>query len=250
MPFTLVHPVAVLLLARGPLNLLALVSGALAPDLPYYLRVTPLRVNADSWYEPYVNATTSHSLGQLVSVALPLAMAIYLCGCALLPPLRSVAGIESPGAPASDPSGTFRRGAWIVASLVIGVLTHLGWDALTERGGSWSSLLQHGSTALGLLVLVLVAFRRRRVIRWHDVTVRRNLVATAVPCALVALAGALVASWSWLDPPSGLSTSEVFEGVLTHAAKGAGAALVTAAAVLTLAWWVIQSATSASRRAG
>ena len=244
-PFTLVHPVAVLLLARGPLSLLALVSGAVAPDLPYYLRVTPLRVTADSWYEPYVNATTSHSLGQLVPVALPLALTIYLCGCLLLPPLRSVAGIESLGVSASDRSGTFRRGAWIVVSLVIGVLTHLVWDALTERGGSESRLLQHGSTALGFLVLVLVAFRRRMVIRWHDVTVRRSLLATVVPCALVALAGALVASWSWLDPASGLSTREVVEGVLTNAGKGAGAGVVAAALVLALVWWVIQSARSA-----
>lgn len=175
-PFTLAHPVAVLLLARGPVSLLALVSGAVAPDVPYYLRVTPLRVTADSWYEPYVNATTSHSLGHLVLVALPLALTIYLCGCLLLPPLRSVAGIESLGASASDLSGALRRAAWIVASLVIGVLTHLVWDALTERGGSWSPFLQHGSTALGLSVLVLVAFRRRMVIR-----------CTMRPCGAVSL---------------------------------------------------------------
>lgn len=250
MPFTLVHPVAVLLFARGPLSLLALVSGAVAPDLPYYLRVAPLRVTADSWYEPYVNATTSHSLGYLVPVALPLALTVYLCGRLLLPPLRSVAGIESPGASASDLPGAFRRGAWIVASLVIGVLTHLVWDALTERGGSGSRFLQHGSTALGLLVLMVIAFRRRTVIRWHDVTVRRNLVAAAVPCVLAALAGALVASWSWLDPASGVSAREVVEGALTDAAKGAGAAVMAAAVVLALVWWVRQSPRSASRRAG
>lgn len=247
-PFTLAHPAAVLLLARGPLSLLPLVSGAVAPDLPYYLRVTPLRVTADSWYEPYVNATTSHSLGQLIPVALPLALSIYLLGVLLLPPLRSVAGIESQGTSASDLPGALRRGAWIVVSLVIGVLTHLAWDALTELGGSGSSLLQHGSSALGILALTLVAFRRRTVVRWRDVAVRRSLVATAVPCGLVALAGALVASWSWIDPAAGLSTGEVVEGVLTDAVKGAGAGLVAAAAVLALVWWVTPSARPAGRR--
>lgn len=240
MPFTLAHPAAVLLLARGPLSLLALVSGSIAPDLPYYLRVTPLRVTADSWYGPYVNATSSHSLGQLISVTLPLALIIYLCGCLLLPPLRSIAGIEAPSAPPSDLSETARRGAWILLSLVLGVLTHLGWDALTELGDTGSALLQHGSTALGLLVLAVVAYRRRTAVRWHDATVRRNLIATSTLCALSALAGALVAGSPWLDPPAGLSTSEIIEGVLTDGAKGAGIGLVAAAAVLALGWWLGQ----------
>lgn len=235
-------------MARGPLSLLALVSGAVAPDLPYYLRVTPLPVTADSWYEPYVNATASHSLGQLDTVALPLALIVYLCGCLLLPPLRSVAGIQSLDVPASDLTGAFRRAAWIVVSLAIGVLTHLVWDVLTEGGGSGSRLLQHGSTALGFLVLVLVAFRRRTVIRWHDATVRRSLLATAVPCALIALTGALVASWSWFDPSSRLSTREVVEGVLTDSVKGGGAGLASAAVALALAWWIINIARSISRR--
>lgn len=237
-------------MARGPLSLLALVSGAVAPDLPYYLRATPLPVTAESWYEPYVNATSSHSLEQLLPVALPLALVTWLCGCLLVPPLRSVAGIEAPDSSASGWFGVMRRGAWIVVSLVIGVLTHLAWDALTEQGGAASRLLQHGSTVVGLVVLAVVVLRRRKAIRWHDATVRRSLVAAAIPCALVALAGAVVAGWSWLEPAAELSTREVFEGVLTDATKGAGVGVVAAALVLALGWWVVQSTRSASRQVG
>lgn len=239
MPFTLAHPAAVLWLARGPLSLLALCAGAVAPDLPYYLRATPLQVTADSWYEPFVNATSSHSLVQLVPVALPLALVVYLCGCFLLPPARSIAGIDSratatpPGLPAA-----FVRGAWILVSLCIGVLTHLAWDALTELGGSGSALLQHGSTAVGLLIIAVVLLQRRKAVRWQDPVVRRRLIATSAVCVLGALAGALAAIWSWLDEPSGLSTSEIVEGVLTDGVKGAGGGLVVAAVAVACAWWI------------
>lgn len=87
----MVHPVAVLPLARGPLSLLVLVSGALAPDVPYYLRAVRLPVTAESWYEPYVNATGSHSLPGLLSVSLPLALALYVCGSMARSPFRWVA---------------------------------------------------------------------------------------------------------------------------------------------------------------
>lgn len=237
MPFTLAHPAAVLWLARGPLSLLALASGAVAPDLPYFLRITGIPVTADSWYEPFVNATSSHSLGQMVSVSLPLALVAYACGCLLLPPLRSVVGIESPNASDMDLTGTWRRGAWVVVALLIGILTHLAWDAMTELGGSRSGLLQHGSTVLGLLVVGWFVVRRRAAVRWHDSTQRRRLVAVAVPCALAALGGALLADWDRLDQASGSSSAEVLESVLTDAVKGAGAGLVAATATLTLVWW-------------
>jgi len=49
MPFTLAHPAAVLPLFRGPLVPAALVVGAVAPDLPYFLRATGVPVGAQSW---------------------------------------------------------------------------------------------------------------------------------------------------------------------------------------------------------
>src|SRR5690606_26266927 len=62
-PFTLSHPAAVLPFVRAPFVPAALVAGALAPDVPYFVR---LPRSADAWYEPFVNATTTHQpLGAL-----------------------------------------------------------------------------------------------------------------------------------------------------------------------------------------
>ncbi len=248
MPFTLAHPAAVVFLARGPLILLALVSGSVAPDVPYFLRVTPLRVTAESWYEPYVNATASHSLGQLFPVTVPLALTVYLFACFLLPPLRSVAGIEPSGSPARNFSSTVRHAVWIIVSLVIGILTHLLWDALTELGGDWSRVLQHGSSALGLTVLAIVAFQQRKIIPWQDAAVRRRLTALGFLTGSIALISAVVASWSWFERSSGFNTSEIIEGVLTTAAKGSGGGLVVATAVLALSWWLARGIKTARGR--
>jgi len=117
------------------------------------------------------------------------------------------------------------------------VLTHLAWDELTELGGSGSDVLQHGSTVLGLVVLAVSAYRHRRVVRWHDRRVRGILTTTGILCALGAAAGAVVAGWSWLNPPSELTTGEVVEGVLTSGVTGAGVGLLATAVVLALAWW-------------
>ena len=77
MPFTLSHPAAVLPLLRRPFSAAALVAGALAPDLPYFARSTPVPVGAQSWYEPYMNATTSHTLLGALTVSLPYAVALW-----------------------------------------------------------------------------------------------------------------------------------------------------------------------------
>lgn len=237
MPFTLLHPVAVLPLAHGPMSLLALVSGALAPDLPYYLRAAPLPVSAESWYEPYVNATTSHSLTALLTVALPMALAIYLCGRVVCPPARWVAGVTPRPAPSPGVLETLGRGAWVVVSLLVGVLTHLAWDALTELGGPASRLLQHASTALGLVILGMWAWRRRHVLDLHEPIVRRRLAATAGACTLAAFAGAALAVRSELGTASGLATAEVVEAVVVDAVTGAVVGVAAMTAALCLVWW-------------
>lgn len=237
MPFTLVHPVAVVPLARGPLSLLALVSGSLAPDLPYFLRATSIPVTAESWYEPYVNATASHTPAELVSVTLPLALVVYACGLLGLPPVRWVTGVKPRRAAMRGAWTLVRRTAWVAVSLVLGILTHLGWDALTEGGGAASRVLQHASTALGLTVLLVLAWRRRRPVAWGEPLVRRRLLAVAALCVVAALAGAALATRTWFAAPDDLGTSQVVEGVLTDATKGGIAGVVAMSALLTFLWW-------------
>ncbi|WBU38888.1 DUF4184 family protein [Homoserinibacter sp. YIM 151385] len=157
MPFTPSHAAAALPFLRSGLPPAALVLGTMAPDLLYY---APIEVPRG----------LSHSL--LGAVTLDLALALLLFGvwrgwlrdpvADLLPaPLR----VRVPPAR--------RRVAareWLPATgaALIGIATHLGWDAFTHRGAVASalglerevlglpitSLLQHGSTVAGALVLV------------------------------------------------------------------------------------------------
>lgn len=204
MPFTLAHPAAVLPLLRGPLIGPALVAGAVAPDAPYFLVETGLPNSAQAWYEPLLNGTTSHGLGGVLTVDLPVALVLVL--------LFAVA--RAPLAPGVAPQ-RWRDTGWIVISALLGIATHLVWDELT-----WSRLVQHLSTVLGLAVVAVYLWRRRPVVD------RRLLGAVAG----VGLAGALVAVLV-LDERS-------LELVLSEAAKGAIVAALAALAVYVAGWWL------------
>ncbi len=66
MPFTLAHPALVLPLLRHPFVPAALVTGATAPDMPYFLNAAGIRsTSAGNWYEPLLNATHTHSFSGL-----------------------------------------------------------------------------------------------------------------------------------------------------------------------------------------
>lgn len=138
MPFTLSHPAAVLLLGRPPLVASALVAGAVAPDLPYLL---PAATSADWGLYSDFNLTYTHQLG--TGLGAGTVIAVLLLGLyhqllkrpllALLPPAAAgrLTGVAdgfrwSPGV----------RVLWIVVSAVIGVVTHLIWDALVHENGS------------------------------------------------------------------------------------------------------------------
>src|SRR3954451_7574094 len=63
MPFTLAHPAAVLPLLRHPFVPVALITGSMAPDTPYFLTAVGIRsTHAGDWYGSFLNATTTHSL--------------------------------------------------------------------------------------------------------------------------------------------------------------------------------------------
>ncbi|MFD7024652.1 DUF4184 family protein [Promicromonospora sukumoe] len=199
MPFTLSHPAAVLPFVRRPFSAAALVAGAVAPDLPYFARSTPVPVSAQSWYEPFMNATTSHSLVGAVTVSLPYALLLYGFLLAARRPVGGLLpgvvgpGAAEPGAGGRDGGGPgaggrsaprptagvlLTRSGWVLLSLVIGIATHLVWDSFTHGDGyvvthvpllsapafgdlSWARLLQHVSTVVGLVVIAVYLWRRR-----------------------------------------------------------------------------------------
>ncbi|MEW1548806.1 DUF4184 family protein [Streptomyces tsukubensis] len=276
MPFTLAHPAAVLPLMRRPLVPAALVAGAMAPDVAYFIQTLPFRPTTAVWYEPYFNATATHSLTDAPTVALPLALALVALYYLLRDPVAALLPARwappPPERPASGSGGRLRTGAWLVLSALIGIATHVAWDSFTHFDGyavtrmdflrdpvpgglTVARVLQHLSTAVGLVAVGvhLVRLRRRTGIDGSTVRTRPSRAvrrAAAAALVLTAGAGALaqiqspgsyfreeVADYSRpivtdngnsVDYPTRTARvpwPEATEGMLTHAAKGAGTGL-------------------------
>ena len=110
-------------LLRRPFSATALVAWALAPDLPYFARSTPVQVSTQSWYEPYMNATTSHTLLGALTVSLPYAVALWGLFLVARRPVGSLLlAPVSPRPPEPDgASALLRRAGWVLLSLLIGI---------------------------------------------------------------------------------------------------------------------------------
>ncbi len=254
MPFTLSHPAAVLPLLRGPFVPAALVAGSLAPDVPYF---SPLPRSADSWYEPFVNATTTHTWPGTLTVAVPTAAVLLALWWLVRSPLEDLVGHRAvrAGSPPPVPSHgaiTATGVIWVLVSLAIGVLTHVLWDSFTHGDGfvvervallrepvlgslELGRVLQHLSTVLGGAALLVWGLRRSS--RWRAGggrwEVRRWAGAVLAALVLVALvAGAMAAVASRFDG-AGL------EGVVSAGVKGAGAAAVPCVLVYAVLWHVL-----------
>lgn len=251
MPFTLAHPAAVLPLLRRPWVGLALVAGAMAPDAAYFLRATPLEVTAQSWYEPFANATTSHSLGGLV-VTLAWALVIFLVlWSAVRPVIWVVSGRwePSPGARRG-----LEAGGWVVVSLVVGVVSHLLWDSFASSDGvlasrvealrepvvadlSWVRLIQHLSTVVGLVVLAVALWRRREVLADQPPAGRRRAYRTVAGLVAFGVVAGLAFVLATVDLSTVTGGRDKVETVLARAAMGGGAAVGLLVAAAVAAWW-------------
>lgn len=213
MPLTLSHPAAVLPLLRRPFVPVALIAGAMVPDLPYFLDIP---VTAQSWYEPLVNATFSHSVPGLLLVDVPLVVVIAsLCLLSKAPirdllPLR----LHMVGHDIGQMRSPTSFCTWFLISALIGLATHIVWDSLTGSG-SWAvahlpflhadlttghlvdRVLQHGSTGLGAIIIVIWIVRRIRQreisIEWLPVSKRRVAPRVAVIGSIVLISAAYAA---------------------------------------------------------
>ncbi|WP_436980987.1 DUF4184 family protein [Streptomyces sp. enrichment culture] len=184
LPFTLSHPAAVLPLLRPPFVPAALVMGAVAPDVPYYLgELGVAATSSDDWYEPLLNATTTHGPLTGLLVNLPMALLLVLGRRLVRGPLVALlparVRVGPPAtAPGPGPLDRARYAGWLVLSAVIGIATHLAWDAVTHGDGflvtraallsepvlgglTVSRLLQTLSTVLGLALIARHLWRRR-----------------------------------------------------------------------------------------
>jgi hypothetical protein len=183
MPFTPSHAVVALPFVRTPLVPAAIAVGAMAPDLPLFLRIHPMAYSA------------THDLAWLpMTTVLALAL-LLLWRCALRPGARELSpawlaarlpdgwddgaaesarqtlGMVPPGEIGAESrrSLSWRRMLLLGASLGIGVVSHVVWDLFTHEGRAgvaalpllaqpWGPLLgykwlQHGSSAIGLAIL-------------------------------------------------------------------------------------------------
>ncbi|MFF3554826.1 DUF4184 family protein [Streptomyces tsukubensis] len=183
MPFTLAHPAAVLPLLRRPFVPAALVAGAMAPDVAYFIQTLPFRPTTSVWYEPYFNATATHSLTDAPAVALPLALGLVALYYLLRRPVAALLPARwappPPEPPAAGAGERLRTGAWLVLSALIGIATHVAWDSFTHFDGyvvarvdflrdpvpgglTVARVLQHLSTAAGLVAVGVRLVRLRR----------------------------------------------------------------------------------------
>ncbi len=225
MPFTPSHAVVALPFIRTPLVPAAIAIGAMAPDLPLFVRGLPLHYGR------------THDLAW-VPVTVALALLLLLVWRAVLrPAVREL----SPAWLAARLPGEWDRGAavgvretlaltavrgegterrwrveWtgmllLVVSLLIGVVSHIVWDLFTHEGrwgvvllpsigDEWGPLpgfkwLQHGSSVLGLVIIgvwALLWLRRRNAAP----RVERVLPAAARWAWWVSLPVVLVAAWA------------------------------------------------------
>lgn len=259
MPFTLSHPAAVLPLLRRPFSAAALVAGAVAPDMPYFARSVPVPVTAQSWYEPYMNATTSHGPLGAVTVALPYALVLWGLYLVARRPVGALLPAGAPPAPELD--GTIvlllRRGGWVLLSLLIGIATHVVWDSFTHSDGyvvlhvpfltaqlvgdlTWARALQHISTVGGLVVLAVYLWRRRsRLLPGGAPGRRRTWWTLGIVGGVAAVGGAANTVELW-GGASELPARDLVEVVLSDVATGAGAALIAALSLYVAAWWAVR----------
>lgn len=186
MPFTPSHAIVALPFIRTPLVPAAIAIGAMTPDLPLFVRV---------------GATYgfTHSAVNVVWTTLIALVLFLLWRVVLRPGLVELAPNaiawrmpddwrRTGPAVALDAVGSgdrFGRPLLLVLSLMIGVLSHIAWDAFTHEGRwgvvtfpalgeMWGPLLgykwlQYGSGIIGLVILALFAMRwiRRRPVRQH-----------------------------------------------------------------------------------
>jgi hypothetical protein len=218
MPFTPSHAVVALPFLRTPLVPAAIAIGAMAPDLPLFVRALPLHYGL------------THSLWWLpVTILLALGL-LLIWRCVLRPAVRELspawlarrlpeewdggagAGMRETFAIAGAPARTSWRGiVLLIASLACGILSHIVWDLFTHEGRwgveliplldeQWGPLsgykwLQHGSSAIGLAILAgwAALWLRRRdegaVSSRLVPTLARRLWWLSLPVALLAAWG-------------------------------------------------------------
>ncbi len=218
MPFTPRHAVVALPFIRTPLVPAAIAVGAMAPDLPLFVRGLPLAYGRthDLLWLPVTVALALALLLVWRSVLRPAVRELSPRWLAARLPVgwdRGAAGAardtlaisaeREPGIPQRW-RVSWSRVALLILSLAIGVVSHIVWDLFTHEGRAgveavpvlaeqWGPLtgykwLQHGSSVVGLVIIGI----------WMLTWLAKRDAAASVPCVLP---GWVRWSW-WLSLPA------------------------------------------------
>jgi hypothetical protein len=214
-PFTLAHPAVVLPLRRW-FWFPGLVAGAVAPDLGYYVPVLP----------------THNVVGGFLA-----AVVLLPAGRLLLPSLMALAPAFVRERVAQP--GPLRRPVHRGLSIVVGVLTHLAWDAFTQTGGwavrHWDwltvsvvgphrlyNVIGYFSSLGGMAVLAWLALKAPREHDWPS----RTGISRYNFWIFLVLATAIGATWSLADPVSQVSPYDWVRRLMLGVVQGVSAGLL------------------------
>lgn len=275
MPFTLAHPAAVLPLLRHPFSSPALVCGAIAPDVPYFLAAAHIPVSAQSWYEPFLNATSSHTLSG-VAVAGPSALALLALYALVRRPAAALLPASlSPASTAPRRGKAPQRAGWVLLSVLAGILTHLAWDSFTHADGyvvthlsvlrshltgdlTAARVVQHLSTAGGLIAVADHLWRLPRRtpaggtgLARLPAAARRSVIAALAAAALTGAVAGIQPLDHYRGGPSAAddaTAQQVTEGILADSLTGGGAALACAVLLYSCAWWAHRAVRTTTAR--
>lgn len=244
MPLTFSHPAFAVPFARRGLVLSALVLGSMAPDFPYFLRLSA----TDQF---------GHSPAGLLLFCVPAALAALAAfhgflKAPLLDLLPDVARARLAGASPEFPWGPGVRLGLIALSALIGAATHAGIDAFTHAYGAavvridglrtpvmlgphlhlpLFGVLQHATSVVGAAALAAGS------VRWWRAAVPASVAPSLLPWRRrVALLAVLPAAGC----AGGLAIGARTPGGLAHFAFAAvvgGTSTLVAAAVVYCAGW-------------
>lgn len=240
-PFTLAHGAAALPFRRFRLVFSGLLVGTFAPDFEYFLRLNP-------------HSRFGHTLPGVFVLTLPLALLVlWLFHAFVKAPLVRLLP-EAIQRRLINHLHEFRFGggarfALIVSSILLGIMTHLVWDAFTHPD-TWPcrywrlgrplhvpilgvipiyKALQHGSTIIGIGIVSMWLVLRYRASkpsgqRLSSAASPTQKLAICAVVTMVAVAGAIVRAVAVVGVPSDHRSKTRFLGVLVVSA-------------IALVWW-------------
>ena len=179
MPLTFAHPAAVFPFSRNSkyVNFLAMVLGSMSPDFEYFLRGMP-------------SGAAGHTFSGFLTFNLPIVVMVYFIyhTCIHKTLWSHLPSILQESYSQKASSSRLLNVVVFLYSALFGMLTHVVWDSFTHLNGFMVrklsiltntvrvfefnipifKLLQHGSTIVGILIIISYMYIRARKNRYND----------------------------------------------------------------------------------